>query len=265
MRKVSIQYKPFKKFNHIRTFHGNFPSTWDETSPKQLIAIACLMKQTISDVQFLVIMTGLSKRNIKSLDDYQRFQLIELFDTFQSGLPYNEFIIKDIPCSRTILYRPKPKLKGVTFGQFIFMDTHFINYQESSDVNDLNQFIAATYLPSEKKFKEQFIEDNFELIGETDLLTREAIVINYHLIRDWLSDVYPLVFQKKSEENLNEPEKKKLPKKKDANSWIKVFDGLVGDDIVNEDNYAKLPLHNVLRHLTNQIKTNAKIKRNGKV
>ena len=48
MRKVTIQYKPFEKLNHIKTFHGNFPSTWDETSPKQLIAIACLMKQTIT-------------------------------------------------------------------------------------------------------------------------------------------------------------------------------------------------------------------------
>jgi hypothetical protein len=260
MRKVTIQYKPFEKINHIKTFHGNFPSTWDETSPKQLIAIACLMKQSISDVQFLVIMTGLSKKTILKLDDYQRFQLIELFDSFQSGKPYNEFIIENVPFNNTILVRPKPKLKGVTFGQFIYMDTHFIDYQQSSDAEDMNQFIAATYLPEKEKFHERFIEDNQEEIENIDLLTREAIVINYHLIRDWLSDAYPLVFQKKSEEEKKETEKDEQPKKRNTHNWINVFDGLVGDDIVNEDNYSNLPLHSVLRNLSKRIKSNAKNK-----
>jgi len=93
MRKVTIQYQPFKRLKFSRYHTGNFPSDWNDTTPKQLIAITCLMKRSISDVQFLSIMTGLSKRIIKKLDDYQRFQLIELFDTFHSDKPYNEFII----------------------------------------------------------------------------------------------------------------------------------------------------------------------------
>ena len=261
MRKVTITYRPFKRLKYTRYIQGNFPATWEETNPKQLIAIACLMKRSISDVQFLSIMTGLSKKKINKLDDYQRFQLIELFDTFQSNKPYNEFIIRELDCKGTFLVHPKAKLKGVTFGQFIFMDTHFINYQQSADQNDLNQFIAATYLPYGQRFAEHIIDANHEWVAKTDLLTREAIVINYHLIRDWLSNVYPLVFQKKVDVSKSE----KKPKKDNANSWIKVFDGLVGEDIINEDNYSNLPLHNVLRHLTNQMKSNAKMKKHGKV
>ncbi len=265
MRKVTITYRPFRRLKFKRYIEGNFPSTWEETNPKQLIAIACLLKRSISDVQFLSIMTGLSKKTINKLDDYQRFQLIELFDTFHSDKPYNEFIIENLDCKGTLLVRPKAKLKGVTFGQFIFMDTHFIDYQKTADTNDLNRFIAAAYLPYGQIFVEHIIDANHEWVGKTDLLTREAIVINYHLIRDWLSEVYPLVFQKKAEETKKEKkkEKKTESKKSDANSWIKVFDGLVGDDIINEDNYANLPLHNVLRHLTNQIKFNNKTKKNG--
>jgi hypothetical protein len=272
MRKVTIEYQPFRRLRYKRFFTGNFPSEWSKTNPKQLIAIACLMKSSISDVQFLSIMTGLSERMIGRLDDYQRFQLIELFDSFHSDKPYNEFIIDKLDCnfvgsglgldSGCILVHPKPKLAGVTFGQFIFMDTYFANYQESSDVNDLNRFIAATYIPSGRRFIEHFIEANHKSIGKTDLLTREAIVINYHLIRDWLCTVYPMVFQKQSDNKKstdaeNVAKQKPVPKR-DPNSWIKVFDGLVGDDIVNEDNYANLPVHNVLRHLTNRIKTNPK-------
>ena len=261
MRKVTISYRPFRRLKYTRYIHGNFPSTWEETNPKQLIAIACLIKRSISDAQFLSIMTGLSKKNINKLDDYQRFQLIELFDTFHSDKPYNEFIIERLDCKGTLLVRPKAKLKGVTFGQFIFMDTHFIDYQQSANIEDLNRFIAAAYLPYGQRFAEHIIDANHKWVAKTDLLTREAIVINYHLIRDWLSEVYPRVFQKKSEETKTKQKTKK--QKPDANSWIKVFDGLVGDDIINEDNYANLPLHNVLRHLTNQIKSTAKMKKNG--
>jgi hypothetical protein len=100
MRKVTIQYRPFKRFKFTRHIIGNFPSIWEETNPKQLIAIACLMKHTISDVHFLSIMTGLSKRIIGRLDDYQRFQLIDLFDTFQSDKPYNDFTIQKLDCKQ---------------------------------------------------------------------------------------------------------------------------------------------------------------------
>lgn len=262
MKKVTITYQPFRWFKYTRTLNGNFPSDWNETSANQLIAIASLIRQSISDVQFLSTMTGLSKRTINKLDAYQRFQLIELFDSFRSNKPYNEFIIPKLDCKGTILCAPKPKLKAVTFGQFIFLDTYFANYQESKDKTDLNKFIAATYLPFGQRFTEYVIDANHEWVAKTDMLSREAIVINYYLIRDWLCEVYPLVFQRKTEQENQDDQtkiKQKIPtKKRDQNSWIKVFESLVGDDIINEDNYANLPLHNVLRHLTNQIKKNIK-------
>ncbi|MCF6356536.1 MAG: hypothetical protein L3J54_01910 [Draconibacterium sp.] len=261
MRKITIQYSQFKWIKYSRYHTGNFPSEWNETSPKQLIAIACLMKRSISDIQFLSIMTGLSKRIIKKLDDYQRFQLIELFDTFHSDKPYNEFIIEKIDCKNTMLFNPKPKLKNITFGQFIFMDTHFVNYQQSSDITDLNKFIAAVYLPFNERFTEEIIDNNYPLIAKIDLITKEAIAINYHLIRDWLCETYPLVFQKQEKNNKDElsknREQKTIPKQNN-NSWIKILDNIVGDDIINQDKYTNLSLHNTLRYLSEKIKANLK-------
>jgi hypothetical protein len=260
MRKVTIQYQPFKWLKFSRYHTGNFPSDWEETTPKQLIAIACLMKRSISDVQFLSIMTGLSKRIIKKLDDYQRFQLIELFDTFHSDKSYNEFILDKLFCGEIVLFRPEPKLKGVSFGQFIFIDTHFTDYQRTSSQEDLNKFIAATYLPFGQTFTEKSIENNHKTVAKLDLITKEAVIINYHLIRDWLCEVYPLVFQKENEtqdENQN-PIKKEKPKKNTNNGWLNILDNIIGDDIINQDKYSNLSLHSTLRFLTNKIKTNLK-------
>ena len=260
MRKVTIQYQPFKRLKFSRYHTGNFPSDWNDTTPKQLIAITCLMKRSISDVQFLSIMTGLSKRIIKKLDDYQRFQLIELFDTFHSDKPYNEFIIDKLFCGDIVLFKPETKLKNVTFGQFIFIDTYFTEYQNTSSQEDLNKFIAAAYLPFGQTFTDKSIITNYKKTAKLDLITKEAIVINYHLIRDWLCEVYPLVFQK-STENLTEnqnPNKKEKPKNNTNNGWLNILENIIGDDIINQDKYSNLSLHSTLRFLTNKIKANLK-------
>ena len=254
MRQVTIQYKPLRWLKFTRYHTGYFPSTWDDVNPKQLIAISCLLKNSISDIHFLSIMTNLSKRTIKKLDDYQRFQLIELFDSFHSNKPYNEFIIKSFVASNSKFIRPDPKLKNITFGQFIFMDTLFSNYLETSEQTDLNKFIAATYLPENTTFSENIIDANHRRIEKTDLITKEAIIINYHLIRDWLCESYPLVFQKQGESKTEE----KTAKKRDPNSWIKIFDSIVADDIANQNKYADLTVHSVLRYLSNKIKINLK-------
>ena len=263
MRKVTLEYQPLKWLKYRRFLIGNFPSDWIELSAKQLIAIACISKQSIDDISFLSIMTDLPKKLIKRLDDYQRFRLIELFGNFQSDKPYNDFIIPKIDCKSMELLAPKPKLHNITFGQFIYIDTYFSNYLESSDPIDMNKFIASTYLPYGQRFAEHIIDANHDWLNKVDLITREAIVINYHHIRDWLTKVYPLVFESHQEvdtgtENKKEEEKEKPVKKSNPNTWIKVFENIVGDDIINEDKYANLPIHNLLRYMTNKIKENLK-------
>jgi hypothetical protein len=76
-------------------------------------------------------------------------------------------------------------------------------------------------------------------------------------VREWLSDVYPLIFIKSDNDEIG----KKLKKRQPVNSWIKIFENLVGDDIVNHDNYANMPIHNIFRFMTAKIKENMKRKR----
>lgn len=273
---VTIKYRPISFIPAYRTVSGSFPQNWGEVSAKQIIAIACLYKNCISDVAFLKRMTGIPAHVLKRTDDYERFKLMEQLEFISDRRAYHEFIIKTLPSTRfaaqgalrslslskgAMLFAPEPKLKAVTFGQFIFADTYFSNYLESNDENDLNKFIAALYLRKYEKFDEQLIQKRHSAIGKIDRTTREAIVINYQLIREWLSLAYPLIFQKRNEMISDEssPEQRSVSKS-DSSIWIKIFQNFVGDDILHDEEWASKPVNTIFAYMTRKNKENARRK-----
>ena len=133
------------------------------------------------------------------------------------------------------------------------MDTFFNQYQESPEPVFMNKFIASAYLPFGQRFEEHIINANHEWVSKLDLVTQEAIIINFNLIRSWLSVAYPLLFNTSDQDSeANEKNRKNRPA--DSQFWIKVLDNIIGDDIVYHDNYANLPVHNVFRYMTNSLK-----------
>lgn len=262
MKHITIEYPPIPRLKFTRTIKGSFPQTIEELTAKQLIAVACLVKGVITNIDFLKVMTGIKKRTLKKLDDYQLFNLMELFVLFNNPVPFHKFIINEITNGDITLYAPKQKLKAVTFAQFIFADTYFSDYKKKTQEPDLHKFVASFYLPANKKFSEEIMEASLPMVKKVNPQILEAIVLNYYLLREWLSEVYPLVFVKAEEETENETATNN-PKPKtssSANGWIKIFDSFVSDDIVNSDKYADLPFNNVLRHLSKRIKENMKRK-----
>ena len=153
-------------------------------------------------------------------------------------------------------------LKGVTFGQFIFADSFFRNYSETKNPEEMNRFLATLYLPQGKVFKEKYIEQNSSLMRKADRATRDAIHLNYILIFEWLMDLYPLVFPR--DPGVNNPDPGNKIKQRDPRAWIKIFESLVGDDIIHQNEYANLPVHHVFRYFTKNIKNTMKRKNNPK-
>lgn len=264
MKPVTIKYRPISFIPAYRTVSGNFPQNWGEVSAKQLIAIACIYKNRISDLAFLKTMSGLPIRILKRTDDYERFKLMEQLEFISDRRAFHEFIIRKLDIFKyapnlfrdSILYAPEGKLKGVTFGQFIFADTYFSNYQASQDEDDLNKFIAALYLRPKISFEEKLIQCNYRYIGKIDRSTREAIAINYSLIREWLALAYPLIFQRKTEQEFisNAEEKPKH----DQTAWIKIFENFVGDDMLHYDDWAARPINHIFSFMTRKYKENAR-------
>jgi hypothetical protein len=249
MKNIQIKYCPFKWSGFQLTAKGWHPEAWDEITPAQLITIACLYTKHIGDVAFLNILTGIKKSILKKLDGYQLLKLFELMDFIKDLKPYNQFIIPKLGRVKE-LHAPKLKLKGVTFGQFIFADTYFSDYQANSKPADLNRFVASLYLPMDHSFSESTIDENEKWVSNLPADTREAIYINYLLIREWLTTVYPYIFTKYEDvksKGLTSPPAKNTNRK---NGWIKVFDSIVADDIINNDKYASLPVHTVFRFMT---------------
>ncbi len=241
MKTIQLEYR-FLWIN--RKVESTIPSRWDEVTPRQLIAIAKNYLSESSDELMLSKLCGIRKRIIKKLDSYQRFTLAGELSFLTDYKPYSHFIIRKAGPLRA----PKPRLEGMSFGQFVFVDSYYSIWLQSQKDDDLNKFIAALYLPEGEAFRSEAMPALQPDAGKIPLLVKLAISINYRLIREFLAHAYPLIFQK--------PKPGTTPKPGDG--WVKVFESVIGDDIVNQDRYAELPVHTVLRWITKKVKENAK-------
>lgn len=240
MKTIALEYK---RLGTQRSITSSIPSKWDEISPKQLIVISKNYLGECSDDLMLSILCNLNRRIIMRLDSYQKFQLAQEMNFLTDYKPFSHFIINKIG----ILQAPKPRLQSMSFGQFMFVDSYYSEWLQSQKTEDLNKFISALYTPYGNAFK----QDNLivtELIAERfPLEAKCAISINYRLVKEFLIHAYPMVFQKAKENQ-----------KTENSGWVKVFESVVGDDIVNQDKYAELSVHVVLRWISKKIKENVK-------
>jgi hypothetical protein len=260
MKQVTITYHPIPFLRFTRTATGTYPEKWSEVTAGQLKAIAETYVGDIPNHRFLNALTGIKPRILKRLDPYQQYKLLELVEFVNKLEPYNAFIIGSIQLNGKPFAAPNPMLKGMSFGRFIFADSFFRNYNETSNPEELNRMLAALYLPAGRKFKENYIEKHAPLMAAVKPATREAIRLNYMLVFEWLMDVYPMVFPREQPETRNPAgaDLQSVPKTRDPRAWVKIFESLVGDDIVNQNKYSSLPVHTVFRYFTRNIKENMK-------
>lgn len=247
MKDLVVEYKwlgliPFR-------WKRTIPEQWDEVTPQQLITLAKLYMEEINDMQTVALFYEIPKILVRWMPEYYIFTLINELDFITDFKPCNRFMIKKLAG----LNAPRPRLDGMSFGQFIFADTYFEEYADSVNPESLHKFIASLYTPPKKAFSDKQIPDLAKKVALQDESEIQAIVINYRLIREWLMEAYPVIFSKGKEK-----EGTKEPVKRNKQGWLDVLDSLVDDDIVNFDKYAQMPLHNVLRYMSKKIKENAK-------
>jgi len=246
---ILLEY-PLMRFK--RKVAGKMPVSWQELSQTQFIAISRMIDGADPDYRFLSVMTGIRSDLLKKLSAYELLKLSEGIDFIgRADNSYSDFIIKELPWGH--LTAPKSKLSGLTFGQFIFADAYYNDWCQLLEETSLNKFIACLYLVPGEIFNHENIEKQIIPIGKIDLAIRKAIVLNYALISIWLQKAYPLIFVDHAESTSRED-----PPKPQSSGWVNLFESLVGEDLINRDRYAALPLHTVLRHLTKKFKENAR-------
>jgi len=90
---------------------------------------------------------------------------------------------------------------------------------------------------------------------------RLSIAFNYSLIVSWLQNAYPLIFHSPS--HLPDPAVSVDGIRPDIRTkdsgWLKLFESLVGDDLIHRNKYAELPVNVVLNYLTVKYKENVRV------
>jgi len=251
MMDIEITY-PFLFFN--RKAKGTVPTSWDELTERQFLAISHTIHGAEPDFRFLSVLTGIAQNLLKKLHPYDLLKLSEGIEfVSKAGNVHSEFIIREI--HGTDFVCPKPKLGAMPFGQFIFADSYYNDWMATKDVKALDNFVASLYQLPGETFDSETISQKVWIIVNADIEIRKAIAFNYSLILCWLQKCYPLIFQSPGEESETEKNDKKKSKQ---SGWLKLFESLVGEDLINRDRYAELPVNTVFRHLTTKYKDNAR-------
>jgi len=254
MNSVTIQYKPFGFLPFNRNFKGEVPSSWDEISPGQLTAMALAQTGKITEMKFLSAFTGIRSAILRKLSPYHIYSIVSLLEWKSNSSTHNAFIIPYVTVYGVQYFTPRPKLKGMTFSQFIFADSLFSDYQAAPSPALLSRFIAALCLPRGASFSDSIVEANAPAMETLPPEIGESLLINYQLIINWLQQAYPLFFLPSDDSN-----GKKAKTENRSLMWIKIFENMVGDDVARSGKYAKLPVHTVLRWLSRKIRENAKL------
>jgi len=240
-----------------RTATGTVPTSWDELTEKQLVEISRNVNGREIDFHFLSVLTSISVRFLKKLSPFQLLKLSREINFIGNASTYHsKFIIRRL--KGTKLYAPKPKLAGMTFVQFIFADSYYNDWLAAQDETALNNFVATLYLCPGEKFDNEIIPIRVSTIVNVDIDVRKSIAINYGLILMWIQSAYPLVFSTSSVAPSSVAPSPDRPIAPSHSAWLKLFDSLVGDDLINRDRYAKLPIHTILTYLTTKYKENAR-------
>jgi len=234
---------------------GKTPSKWSELSEKQFIGISSIVYGKDLDYKFLSLLTGIKKQILMRLSPYQLTVLSEQIDFIGSaGSSHSDFIISEISCWPTLLLAPRPKMEGITLGQFIFIEAYYNDWSSLKQESALDKFIASVYLPHGEQFNNEMIDFREKSISQISIELRKAIAFNFSLIIFWLQKAYPLIFP----ESFEDPKQEQTAKTNQTSGWLKIFESLVGEDLINRDKYAGLPLHTVLKHMTRKYKENAR-------
>jgi hypothetical protein len=239
MTPIVLEYCPVPWLRYSRKLTCSHPESWAELSPIQLIAAVRVMQETISDNELISVMLNIPVRLVKRFSLYQKFCIVDLMNFLQTHNPYYEFILPSIGQ----FHRPPARLKDETFGAFIFAETYFAKYVQSEDPLYRAKFIACFYRSG--PFLEKDIAARALIIAKQPDANLEAIFVNYFLIREWFVEQYPAIFT--PAEDQTKPEK---------SSWIDVYDAIVGDNLIQQDEYANLEISTVLRYLDKRIKAN---------
>ncbi len=242
----------------------SIPEEWNEITDRQFLAVAGITHGWLREDEFFMQFFGISSDVLARIDAFQLYTLADLLEFLHQLQPLDTFPVSRIkaefPEGTVYLYAPGEKLKGMTFQQFMSVDTFYTWFQHTKNEDFLLSMIATLYLQENSDFVELELSKQITAIRKATVNTDEmikAIAMQWTLIRLWLAKAYSSLFP-----SAPEPSQDAQPaSKKNPTSWLSIFDTLVEDDLTRLETYARLPATDVLRVLNRRIRNQQKAKR----
>lgn len=268
MRTIEVVKKGMFRTEQVRL---NIPVKWSELSPEQFLLIAESFCKDISDKDFISKLIGYKVNNFPDYFIYKISECLQFLYSCDAGI--DKFFIERLP--DTSFHAPGHRLKGMTFEQFMHIDTMFNKYVRNNTDDNLNMFVTHVYIRHDECFvllddykkhlfsirKKQLLQPtkNARIIAKrVDKHIKYAVFLNYILIKHWLSRSFPFLFPEDDKPSSSEKKSKiRIPSVK----WLDIFDSFVGDDIAQMDKYRAMPATTAFRIMNRRIRESQKNKK----
>lgn len=257
MKQIEFRYK---RFGFTRRKRIAVPNKMSEMSPTQYLATIRLSKKWITEEEFFRQFFGLSSSLLAKLPLYYLYRLSALLGFLKDKNGRVDcFYLSELP-GRIIA--PLPKLRGMTLQQFMTVDTFASWYMAFEKDEYLDSCIATLYLKEGESFSKNGgnplnMEKRIPTIRRLPFDLKYSILMNWVLIKEWLSSAYPSLFPEgKPSTNSRGDKIKSKPI-----DWLAVFDAFVGDNIADMDAYKELSALDAFRIMNRRIADAKKQKR----
>lgn len=248
MKHIKITYKG-------KVYERDIATEWDELDAEGLKLAALLWSGGLPRDKLLASFYAIPASVMKALDSYLVYCLTEM-TTWLRRLDdsVDNFKIEELP--DTGYFAPAPRLGGCTLEQFMMADTHFQRYAISQDADHLTLFIAALY--HAKRQRDDNMGAKVKVVEGLDETVRQAVFLNFILVRRWLSRSYPYLFPPQQEADDDDDEVKHTKRKKrskpQATDWLAIFDAFMGDDVAFIERYKRMSALDAFRLMNRRIK-----------
>lgn len=252
MKTVDVNYR---RFFRNRSLHIPVPERWEDLKPYQFAICARFHIDPPTDEEFVHEFFRFPKKVVSKLSKFELYKLTELVGFISSpNASVSRFYLSEIP--GTGLKSPSGRLGNVSLEQFALLDTYFFKYANQPDDLNLCEFVAAVYLKQYEVLTDIDFTKRVDYIQRNvDKPTLYAIYLNYIFIRKWLSRSFRFLFEvTEDEDSPRRNFKKPSIKTNDLPEWVAIIDNMVGDDILNYDQYTAMNCIRAFKLINNRIK-----------
>jgi hypothetical protein len=223
------------------------PETFTEVNGRQFLAFAEHLAGITSIDGLFSQFFEIPQWLLRHVGRYSLFvleQRIEFLCSMSS--PIDRFLIVSIP--HTSLIAPAARLAGISFMQFMYADKLHADYLITKNEDTLCRFVASLYRRRKVAFKDVDMAQNIRTVKRhSSPALLFAVSVNYILIKNYLSQVYPFMFPS-SAGGGTQVSTSKRP------NWMDVFDAFVGDNIPATEYYRDMPCMDAFRIINRRIK-----------